>query len=108
MNVRDRRELVWICTDVDGEIAALSSGAAALLGVVHGRGQNLFVFFADASQKTAEDAIAQATWPHRRSGVIEPLARGPVAVEYAVTAGQVGGVTRLFWFFDVARDSTGH
>lgn len=62
---RDRDELAWIRTDIDGEIDALSSAAERLLGVSGLRGHNLFMFFSRDSISVERDArMARTGWPN--------------------------------------------
>ena len=96
--------LVWIATDEDGEIEAMSSAAGELLGLssAGGRGQNLFLFFPSSVRAMALDAeSASIGWPNGRTVTLEPLARRSVDVHYRVSASLGNGVARLTWFFDI-------
>jgi len=104
--MRDQRqaELVWITTDEDGEIEALSSTAGELLGLggVRARGQNLFLFFPTSVRAMALDAETACTgWPNGRTVTLEPLTRQSRNVRYLVSADTATGTVRLNWFFDV-------
>src|SRR5262245_37915730 len=97
-------QLVWIATDEDGEIEAISSAAGELLGLtsVAARGQNLFLFFPNCIRAMALDAeIACTGWRNGRTVTREPLTRQARNVRYRVSANLGGGAVRLNWFFDV-------
>jgi len=102
-------QLVWVATDEDGEIEAMSSAAGELLGLnsAGARGQNLFLFFPSSVKAMARDAeSASIGWPSDRTVTLEPLTRRSVSVHYRVCANLGDGVARLNWFFDVDRAAT--
>ncbi|HEY7173019.1 MAG TPA: PAS domain-containing protein [Vicinamibacterales bacterium] len=104
MNEQSRTNLVWITTDQDGEIEAMSSQAGDLLGLssARARGQNLFLFFPGAVRAMVLDAeIACTGWPNGRTVTLEPLTRRSVSIRYLVTANVGAGLLHLNWFFDV-------
>jgi hypothetical protein len=97
-------QLVWITTDEDGEIEAMSSQAGELLGLssARARGQNLFLFFPNAVRAMVLDAeIACTGWPNGRTVTLEPLTRGSMSIRYLVSANVGAGLIRLNWFFDI-------
>lgn len=96
---RDRDELAWIRTDIDGEIDALSSAAERLLGVSGLRGHNLFMFFSRDSISVERDArMARTGWPNLGTAVLEPVARRALTIRYFVTAGAGSAGAVLYWF----------
>jgi hypothetical protein len=106
MRMREQRraELVWVTTDEDGEIEALSPTAGELLGLrgMRARGQNLFLFFPMSVRAMALDAeTACSGWPNGRTVLLEPLTRQSLNVRYLVSADTGTGTLRLNWFFDV-------
>jgi hypothetical protein len=97
-------KLVWVSTDQDGEIEALSPSAGDLLGLssAAARGQNLFLFFPSSVKAMALDAEFACTgWPNGRTVTLEPLTRRSLNVRYRVCANLGDGAARLNWFFDV-------
>jgi len=94
-------ENIWVDTDGDGQIEALSRTASELLGVAAAHGQNLFLFFRDDPASVARDVeIARTGWPTARTVLLEPLTRQPVPVRYTVGPRYGASGTGLHWSFD--------
>jgi len=104
-------KLVWVATDEEGEIEAMSPAAGDLLGLnaADARGQNLFLFFPTSIKAMAIDAEhASIGWPNGRTVTLEPLTRRSLSVRYRVSANLGDRVPRLTWFFDVDPAASRH
>ena len=95
--------LVWIVTDSDGQIEALSSAAAALLGLrPNGADRNLLVFFPRHRRVLAVDMeVALTGWPSTRTVVVTPMASRPRTIRYLVSRRVLGGAVELQWTIEM-------
>ena len=98
--------LVWIVTDSDGQIEALSSAAAALLGLRASRSDhNLLIFFPRHQRVLSVDMeVALAGWPSRRTVVVAPLASRPRTVRYLVSRRVLRDVVELQWTIEILEE----
>ena len=95
--------LVWIVTDSDGRIEALSPAAAALFGLrANGSNRSLLRFFPRHRRLLSVDMeIALTGWPSVRTVVVTPVASRPRTVRYLVSRRVRGETVELQWTFEV-------
>jgi hypothetical protein len=98
--------LIWIVTGGDGRIEALSSAAAALLGLdTSGAGRDLLRFFPRHRRVLCVDMeIALTGWPIVRTAVVTPMAARPRTVRYLVSRRVLRNQLELQWTIEVVED----